>query len=100
MKNLDELLKEHAAWLERAVKQPLFGKVDEKQTKFPEEQRQRRMEDMKTRIGDLEARKKEMTASYDNAIALERREFESLKAAKPVTFTGFPETSEMRKTKE
>jgi hypothetical protein len=97
---LDELLKEHAAWLESAVKQPLFGKVDEKQFAFPEEQRQRRIADLKMRISDLEARKEEINASYVNAIKLERLELESLMAAKPVTAAAFPETNEKRKTKK
>ena len=39
---LDELLKQNATWLEQAKKRRVFDKVDEKATKFPEEQLARR----------------------------------------------------------
>lgn len=80
---LDELLKQNAAWLEQTLKRPLFDKVDEKAIKFPEEQRGRRMKELKTRIGELSRRKEEAAASYDRAIALEKAELESLEAQRP-----------------
>ncbi len=80
---LDELLKQNAAWLEQTLKRPLFDKVDEIAIKFPEEQRERRMQELKTRIGELSRRKEEAAASYDRAIALEKAELESLEAQRP-----------------
>ena len=81
---LDELLKQNAAWLEQATKLRMFDKVDDKATNFPEEQRQRRMADLKARIGALSQRKEEVVASYDRAIELEEAELKALSAQKPV----------------
>ena len=75
---LDELLKQNAAWLEQATKLRMFDKVDDKAINFPEEQRQRRMADLKARIGALSQRKEEVVASYDRAIELEEAELKAL----------------------
>ena len=80
---LDELLKQHASWLEQAMKRRPFDKVDEKATQIPEEQRQRRMAELKARIGDLTRHKRETAASYDRAMALEEAELKALSAEKP-----------------
>jgi hypothetical protein len=82
---LDELLKQQRAWLEQAMKRRPFDKVDEASTKFPEEQRQRRMADLKTRIGELKKRREESLASYDRAIALEEAELKAIDAEKSPT---------------
>jgi hypothetical protein len=82
---LDELLKQNAAWLEQALTRPVFDKVDDKTIKFPEEQREQRMAELKVRIKDLSRRKEEAAASYDRAIALEKAELENLSAQKPPT---------------
>ena len=81
--NVSELLKEHAEWLKTAAGQATTVKATEAQTKFPEEQHERRMTDLKVRIEALELRKKDMLAAFDNAIAQEVRELESLKSATP-----------------
>jgi hypothetical protein len=81
---LDKLLQDNATWLEQTLKRPVFDKVDDKTIKFPEEQRQRRMADVKTRIADLSRRKQEVVASYERAIALEEQEFKALSAQIPV----------------
>ena len=82
---LDELLKQHTAWLEQAMKRRPFEKVDQAATKFPEEQRQRRLAELKVRIGELQRRKKEAAASYDRAIALEEAELKVVDAQTPPT---------------
>jgi alkanesulfonate monooxygenase SsuD/methylene tetrahydromethanopterin reductase-like flavin-dependent oxidoreductase (luciferase family) len=82
---LDGLLKQHTAWLEQAMKRPPFGKVDEAATKFPEEQRQHRMAELRARIGDLNRRKVEAAGSYDRAIALEEAELKAIDAQRPPT---------------
>ena len=82
---LDELLKQNAAWLEQTLKRPVFDKVDDKTTKLPDEQRERRMAELKARIADLSRRKQEVAASYDRAIALEQAELKNLEAQKPPT---------------
>jgi hypothetical protein len=80
---LDELLKQNAAWLDKALKQPIFDKADEKTVNFPEEQRQRRIAELRTRISDLAQRKDEMSAAYDRAIALDQQELKSLSDQAP-----------------
>jgi hypothetical protein len=75
---LDELLKQNTAWLEQARKRQLFDKVDAKAVNFPEEQRARRMAELKARIDDLSRRKEESATSYDRAIALEKAELDRL----------------------
>jgi hypothetical protein len=85
--SLDKLLKENAAWLEEAVKRRVFDKVDDATIKFPEEQRQRRMAELKARIENLSRRKEEAAASYDRVIALEKAELESLQGQTPPTRT-------------
>jgi hypothetical protein len=82
---LDELLKKNAAWLEQALKRRMFEKVDAKAIDFPEEQRERRMSELKTRIDDLSRRKAEAEAAYDRAIARERDELEAVKREKSPT---------------
>lgn len=79
---LDDLLKKHAAWLEQALQRRLFEKVDAKAISFAQEQRERRMSELKTRIDDLSRRKSETVAAYDRAIARERDEFEAVKREK------------------
>lgn len=80
---LDKFLKENAAWLDQAAKQRVFDKIDEKALALPEEQRQRRIADLKVRIDALSQRKADAVASYDRAIALEKAELGSLMAEKP-----------------
>jgi hypothetical protein len=70
---LDELLKQNKAWLEQALKRPLFDQVDEKAIDFPEEQRKRRIAEGEGRSKALSRRKEEAAASFDRAIALEKR---------------------------
>ena len=83
MTTLDDLLKQNAAWLEQALKQRMSDKVDEKATKFPEEQRERRVAELKARIDELSRRKGDAAASYDRAIEREKVELESLVRQKP-----------------
>ena len=59
--------------------------MDEAATKFPEEQRARRMAELEARIGELKRRKEEAAASYDRAIALEEAELKALDAQRPPT---------------
>lgn len=80
---LDDLLTQNAAWLEQAMKRRVFDKVDANTIKFPEQQRERRMAELKTRIDGLTRRKEEALASYDRAIALEKAELANLSAQKP-----------------
>jgi hypothetical protein len=82
--SLDKLLKENAAWFDTALKQRLSDKVDEKAFTFPEEQRQRRMAELKLRVEELLQRKEEAIASFDQAIAVERAELDILDRAGPV----------------
>ena len=88
--SLDELLKEKLALLEQAKKLRPFGPVDDRAVNFPEEQRQRRLADLKARIEDLSHRKEEAVASYDRAIELEKAELESLTRQR----SPIPETKE------
>ena len=81
---LDKLLKDNAAWLDQAAKQRIFDKIDEKALALPEEQRQRRIADLKARIDALSQRKADSVASYDRVIALEKAELDSLMAEKPL----------------
>ena len=81
---LDKLLKENAAWLDQAAKQRIFDRIDEKALALPEEQRQRRIADLKARIDALSQRKADSVASYDRVIALEKAELDSLMAEKPL----------------
>jgi hypothetical protein len=96
---LDDLLKQSAAWFDQALKRPIFDKVGEAAIKFPEEQRARRMQELKTRIDDLSRRKDEATASYDRAIALERAELENLARQKPPAAPVMPEARPVRATR-
>jgi hypothetical protein len=82
--SLDKLLQENAAWFDTALKLRLFDKIDEKAFTFPEEQRQRRMAELKHRIEDLSRRKEEANASFDRAIAVEQAELDILDRAGPV----------------
>jgi hypothetical protein len=82
--SLDKLLNENAAWFAEALKHRPFEKVDEKAFTFPEEQRQRRMAELKLRVEDLLRRKEEAMASFDRAIAVEQAELENLDRAGPV----------------
>jgi hypothetical protein len=82
--SLDKLLKENAAWFEKALKQQPFEQVGETALNFTEEQRQRRMTELKSRVEELGRRKEEAIASYDQAISVELAELESLDRAVPV----------------
>jgi hypothetical protein len=55
------------------LKQRLFDKVDEKAFTFPEEQRQRRIAELKLRLEDLLRRKEEAIASFEQTIAVSKR---------------------------
>jgi hypothetical protein len=81
--NLDELLKQNEVWLEQALKRRLFDRVDAAAVNFPEEQRERRMADLRLRIKELSQRKEELDASYERAIELEKAELNDLSAQKP-----------------
>lgn len=81
---LDKLLKDNAAWLDQAAKQRIFDKIDEKALALPEEQRQRRIADLKARIDALSQRKADSAASYDRVIALEKAELDGLMVEKPL----------------
>lgn len=80
---LDKLLKENAAWLEQVMKQPVLDKVDAAALALPETQRQQRIADLKTRIEALSVRREKAIAAYDNAIAQEKAELDSLAGTKP-----------------
>lgn len=82
---LDKLLKDNAAWLEKVMKQPVLDKVDAVALGLPETQRQQRMADLKARIDALSARRAKALAAYDNAIAQEKAELDSLSGSKPAT---------------
>lgn len=89
MNHFDELLKGRAAWLKQAVAQPVFGQVDEKQLNFPEEQLQRRKDDLNEWIAGLEARKQATIGAYDGAIASARQELKTLEGEASQTTTSF-----------
>ncbi len=78
---LDEMLKEHSAWLDKAAKQPLFGRVTEKETNFPQELRDRRAKEITAAIETLTRRRDETVARYESAIDGYKKELEALKAA-------------------
>ena len=82
---LDKLLKDNAAWLEKVMKQPVLDKVDAAALALPETQRQQRIADLKGRIEALSARRSKTLAAYDNAIAQEKAELDSLSGAGPAT---------------
>ena len=50
---LDEILKEHAAWLEKAAQQPIFQKVKDSELNFPQELRDRRAKEIVETIDAL-----------------------------------------------
>ncbi len=81
--NLDELLKQNAEWLEQALRRRLFDNVDAETANFPQEQRERRIEELKRRIEELSQRKEELDASYERAIELEKAELNNLSAQQP-----------------
>jgi hypothetical protein len=86
MATLDDALAGASKLLEQLSKQQLFGKVDASTARLPDEQRDRRIADLTTRIANLTQRKADLVASYDGAIAVEQRELDTLKAqATPVT---------------
>jgi len=80
---LDKFMKENAAWLDQAAKQRVFDRIDERALALPEEQRQRRIADLKVRIDSLAQRKADAAASYDRVIGLEKAELDSLMAERP-----------------
>lgn len=82
---LDKLLKDNAAWLERVMKQPVLDKVDAAALALPETQRQQRIADLKARIDALSVRRAKTLSAYDNAIAQEKAELDSLSGSKPAT---------------
>lgn len=75
---LDDILKKNMDWLEQALKRPMFDKVDEKILRISDEQRERRMGELKSRIDALARRKDEAVAAYDRAIAAEQAELDAL----------------------
>ncbi len=80
---LDDILKNNAKWLEQALKRRPFEKVDDSVLKSADESRERRIEELKMRIGDLERRKASAVSSYDRAIAQEQAELDALSKEKP-----------------
>ncbi|CAN7553017.1 hypothetical protein [Mesorhizobium sp. LjNodule214] len=78
---LDEILKEHSAWLDKAAKQPVFAKVTEKDVNFPQELRDRRAEEIAAAIEALSQRRDETTARYEAAVEGYKKELEALKSA-------------------
>jgi hypothetical protein len=80
---LNKLLEDNKAWLDQAVKQRIFDRIDERALALPEEQRQRRIADLKARIDSLAQRQADAAASYDRVIALEKAELDALMAQKP-----------------
>jgi hypothetical protein len=78
---LDEVLKEHSAWLDKAAKQPIFGRVTEKETNFPQDLRDRRATEITAAIEALTRRRDETVARYESAIDGYKKELEALKAA-------------------
>ena len=84
---LDDLLKQNADFINKALKRRLFDKVDDKVANLPEDQRRRRMGELKARIADLSQRKEEAIAAYDRAIVQEKAELDKLAVQKPLTPT-------------
>jgi L-lactate utilization protein LutC len=102
MPTLDEIIKGANDLLAQASKRQVFGKVDNSTVRLPDEQRDRRIAELNTRIADLTQRKADVAASYSRAIALEQFELEALKAQMPPTNTQVPakpETNIEPKTK-
>jgi hypothetical protein len=81
--DLDKLLNENAAWLDAALKRPVFDKVDPATLNFPEEHRQRRVAELKQRIDDLSRRQEETMAAYERAKADDMAELKSLEDSRP-----------------
>lgn len=98
--SLDKLLETNKAWLEETLKRRIFDKVDEKTIKFPEEQRERRREELRARISELSRRKEEVAASYDRAIALEKAELEALEAQRSASAPSAPPNMADRNRRE
>jgi hypothetical protein len=90
MRTLDEIIKGANELLAQASERQVFGKVDNSTIRLLDEQRDRRIAELNTRIADLTQRKDDVAASYDRAIALEKDELEKLKAQVPPTNTRAP----------
>lgn len=78
---LDDILKEHAAWMDQASRQPLFAKVSEKDIAFPEDLRNRRAAEITAAIDALSKRRDETVSLYEAAIDGYKKELEALKSA-------------------
>ncbi|BCH26311.1 hypothetical protein [Mesorhizobium sp. L-8-3] len=78
---LDEILKEHSAWLDKTAKQPLFGRVTERETNFPQELRDQRAKEIKAAIEALTQRRDETVSLYESAIEGYKKELEALTSA-------------------
>lgn len=94
MRTLDEIIKAANELLAQASERQVFGKVDNSTIRLPDEQRDRRIAELNTRIAHLMERQADVAASYDRAIALEKDELEKLKAQVPPTNTqGSPKSA-------
>ena len=77
---LDEILKEHAAWLEKAAQQPIFQKVKDSELNFPQELRDRRAKEIVETIDALNRQRDTAVARFAEAIKGYEKELEALKA--------------------
>lgn len=76
---LDEILKEHAAWLEKAAQQPIFQKVKDSELNFPQELRDRRVKEIAQTIDALNRQRDTAVARFAEAIKGYEKELEALK---------------------
>lgn len=76
---LDEILKEHAAWLEKAAQQPIFQKVKDSELNFPQELRDRRAKEIVETIDALNRQRDTAVARFAEAIKGYEKELEALK---------------------
>ncbi|MDB5683132.1 MAG: hypothetical protein JWM38_1111 [Sphingomonas bacterium] len=75
---LDEMLKEHMAWIEAAARQPIFDKVGEDDVNFPQAVRERRITELSQTIDALSQQRADSDARYDAAIQSYRQEIDAL----------------------
>lgn len=85
---LDDIIKEHTAWLDEATRRPIFQRVTAADTGFPQELRDRRAKELAASIDALGRRRAETDARYAAAIASYKAELEALLAP----LTGGPNT--------
>lgn len=76
---LDEILKEHSAWLEKAAQQPIFQKVKDSELNFPQELRDRRAKEIVETIDALNRQRDTAVARFAEAIKGYEKELEALK---------------------